>query len=128
MSRKARIKVRFNLAKGINYMKWKVAFPNGETIYFNPTEIQLVMINCELKNNKKLAEKIYNGAHKQVCAWIFCEQVKVNTHGFNQSDIKGTKLSYNPRLTPNWNLNGINVDGMKYNRIESVDYGLYIIQ
>lgn len=127
MPRKARIKVRFNLAKGPNYFKWKVVYPDGTTSYFHPTSVQLVMDKCELRNNQKVAEKIYNGAHKEVCAWVLCEEIKIFTYNFNQSDVKGTRLRYNPRVTPNWDLNGMNMDGMRFNRIESVDYGLYLI-
>ena len=29
----ARIKVRFNLGRGANFMKWKVQYPNGEVQY-----------------------------------------------------------------------------------------------
>ena len=32
-----RIKVRFNLGRGQNYLKWKVVYPNGDVEYISPT-------------------------------------------------------------------------------------------
>ena len=123
----ASIKVRFNLGRGANYMKWKVSFPDGNTEYYSPTDVQLVLNNCQIKNYKSAAKKIFEGGTKVVCAWILCEDITIRTDGFNQSDVKGQRLRYNPRIDPNWVTDGINVDNMKFNRIESVDYGLYIM-
>ena len=53
-----KIKVRFNLGRGKNYMKWKVQYPSGNVEYFNPSDVQLILKNCQLKNNRKTAEKI----------------------------------------------------------------------
>jgi len=30
------IKVRFNLGKGVNYMKWKIEYPDGRVLYSDP--------------------------------------------------------------------------------------------
>ena len=122
-----RIKVRFNLGRGKNFMKWKVQYPNGEVEYYDPTSTQLVMVNCQLRNHKKVAEKIYNGGEKVVCAWVLCESIVINTNKFLQLDTYCHRIKYNPRVQPNWLLNGEIVDNQKYEQIGSVDFGLYKI-
>ena len=77
MARLKRIKVRFNLGRGKNYMKWKIQYPNGNILYYNPSEVQFVMTNCQLRNYKKVAEKIFNGGNKVVCAWVLCEEINI---------------------------------------------------
>ena len=124
-----RIKVRFNLSRGKNYMKWKIEYPSGEVEYCSPTDTQLTMKTCQLKNNKKTAEKIFNGEHKTVCAWILCEDIQVVYDKFKQLDVdpSNIQLKYNPRITPNWVLNKMtDADGFKFNEIGTVDYKLYV--
>jgi hypothetical protein len=127
MSKIKRTKIRFNLGRGVNYLKWKINHPNGVVEYLKPTDVQLVMTKCELVNNKKISKEIFNGAHKRICAWILCEKLHIKRSEFNQSDITGYNLMFNPRKEPNWVLNGVNVDGTKINKIESIDYKLYVI-
>ena len=124
---KQRIKVRFNLSRGENYMKWKVTYPDKRVEFFSPTEVQLVMNKCHLKNHRKVAQKIFDGGEKVVCAWVLCEEIKVLTHGFNQTDLNpdAKLVKYNPRVKPNWVMGDTVVDDVKFNRIESVDFGLY---
>ena len=121
----ARIKVRFNLGRGINYMKWKVTYTDGTVDFFKPTETQLVLKGAQLKNHKSVAKKIYEGGEKVVCAWILCDEIEVLTNNFEQSDLQGEQLRYNPRVQPNWMLNGIIVDDARFTRIDSVDFKLY---
>jgi hypothetical protein len=104
-------KVRFNLGAGKNYMKWKVEGPYG-VAYYSPDEIQIVMSNCQLKNQKKTAQKILEGAHKTVCAWIKCEHLIITENkAFNEGS--AIQLKYNPRVLPNWFINeGENADNM----------------
>jgi len=118
------IKVRFNLGTGKNYMKWKIEYPDGKVEYLRPTDVQLVMSDCTLKNYKKTAEKIFNGADKTVCAWVLCKEIEIRKENF-ESDNEN-KIRYNPRVQPNWIFNGEIVDGKKFDSIISVDYGLYI--
>ena len=71
-----RIKVRFSLQRGENYMKWKVINSDGTTTYYSPCDVQMIMRGCTLKNNRKLSEKIFNGTStKNVCGWILCESI-----------------------------------------------------
>lgn len=121
-----RIKVRFNLGKGQNYMKWKVEYPDGNVEYHRPTDVQLVMTDCILRNHRKTAQKIYAGGEKVVCAWILCGDIQIRTGGFISDN--ENRVRYNPRVQPNWVLNGEIVDGRKFDEVFSVDYGIYVQQ
>ena len=120
-----RIKVRFNLGRGKNFMKWKVQYPNGVVEYYDPSDTQLVMTRCQLRNHKGVAQKIFNGGEKVVCAWVLCESIDVRKETFIQFDVNCDRLRYNPRVQPNWLLNGVVADNQHIDMIGSVDYGLY---
>jgi len=139
-SKKRKIKVRFNLGRGKNYMKWKVEDENG-TEYHNPQNVMLIMNNCILKNNKKVAEKIFNGENKSVCAWILCEFIEIffstgdkpspeiNSGKRKYNLYRGSQLLYNPRKIPHWTYdNSINLDKREYENIYSVGNQLFINQ
>jgi hypothetical protein len=124
-----KIKVRFNLSRGKNYMKWKITYPSGVVEYCSPTSTQLIMSNCILKNNRKTAEKIMTGQHKTVCAWILCETIQVKYGSFNVYDIDPTyvRVSYNPRVNPFWVYDkSTPADGFKFGEIASVDSRLFV--
>ena len=121
------IKVRFNLGRGKNYMKWKVQHPDGAVEYHSPSDVQLLMHECTLKNNKSTAQKIFDGGEKVVCAWILCKSIAIKREEFIQVDLSGERVRYNPRVTPHWMLNGENVDGMSVDKLVSVDFGVYKI-
>lgn len=112
-------KVRFNLGKGKNYMKWKIEGPEGVS-YYDPDEIQIVMHECQLKNQQKTALKILAGAHKTVCAWVKCTSVEIQEPNTVSWD-SFINLNYNPRVFPHWFINnGENIDGMVLKQVVSV--------
>jgi len=117
------IKVRFNLSRGVNYLKWKVEYPDGNVMYYYPTGVQLVMGDCTLKNYKKVAEKIHNGANKSVCAWVLCKTLELKFDNFITDNT--TQVKYNPRVQPNWIINGEVSDGKKLNSIHSIGHSLF---
>lgn len=101
MAKSLNIKVRFNLSAGKNYMKWKVEYPDRKPEYYDPNEFQLVLGGCILKNHKKTAEKIHEGANKTVCAWVLCQHISICKAG--TVDVYGLpQIKYNPRVRPNW--------------------------
>jgi len=121
------IKVRFNLGRGKNYMKWKIQHPDGKIEYHSPSEVQLVMDDCILKNYKSVSQKIFEGGNKTVCAWILCKSLAIKKSEFIQGDLNGERIRYNPRVTPNWMLGDSNADGMSVDKLVSVDFGVYKI-
>jgi len=107
-------------------MKWKVEYPDGKVEYLHPTDVQLVMTGCKMKNHRKTAQKIFDGGTKTVCAWVLCESIQIRKEGFDLDN--ENRIRYNPRVQPNWTLNGRVVDGEEFDKIISVDYGLYVQQ
>jgi len=134
-------KVRFHLAKGKNYMKWQITGTNESptsinnkiVFYADPEEVCLYMLNSKLVNHHSTAQKINCGANKSVCAWIECENLviyrddtaggKANINYINKVVRKThMKLSYNPRVTPNWvGHNNTNMD--KAENLNIFSYG-----
>lgn len=121
---KNKFQVRFNLGAGENFMKWKVTSPNGKAKYYEPNDVTLYMEDCKLVNHKGTAQKIYDGANKTVCAWVECANVVVYHKMPNDFVEGGAKVSYNPRVTPNWVMDGENVDKKKVGNLVSLDRSL----
>jgi len=120
-----KIKVRFNLGRGKNYMKWKIQSKSGVEYHY-PADVQLIMKGCQLKNNRKTAEKIFNGENKDVCAWVLCDSIDIKFDNFEKVWVKD-KLSYNPRKQPHWVWNGWDVDNKRIDEIITIDYGMYAV-
>lgn len=125
-NQKRKIKVRFNLGKGENYMKWKIEYYFGSKVvkYLSPEE-RFIMINCKLKNNRSKAEKIFNGETKSVCAWVLCENIEFLKE--KEINEKLEKINYNPKKNPFWyNETGKDIDNLEINEIYSINKNLYI--
>ena len=118
------IKVRFNLGAGINFMKWKIERPDGNVSYHSPKEVQLVMAGCVLKNQRSTALKIFQGANKTVCSWILCESIEIRVPTISKIN-ELDRVSYNPRVTPNWIFQGSVADGTRFNNLVSLDNKVY---
>lgn len=102
-------KVRFNLGRGKNYMKWKIEHSEG-TVYLSPDEVNLKMTNARLRNQKGTADKINQGNNKTVCSWILCDEVQVT-----KLQYFGEQIRYNPRVNPFWtDESDNNIDGTSY--------------
>lgn len=128
-------KVRFNLGRGINYMKWQVIHV-GSLVglkafksvvgYYDPADYQLIMYNCKLYNVPRVAEKIFSGSHKTVCAWVSCEDIDIAPVSF-AVDTSGLKsISYNPKKLPYWTLENKNVDNKKYSCLLTFNNKVYL--
>lgn len=118
-------KIRFNLGRGENYLKWKVTSPNGGVNYYEPNKVCLHMENCKLVNQQGTAKKIHDGANKTVCAWIESETVTI----FEPSNIgQGIKVSFNPRVQPNWVCDGEIVDKGRFDVLYTHESGVYQIR
>lgn len=110
-----RIKVRFHLGAGDNFMHWRVEYPNGDVEFINPETTHMVLYDCQLHNQKGVAKRINDGGEKVVCAWVWCESISMRF----MVD-KGTPVTYNPRVEPNWVFNGKNADNMKFGRLQTI--------
>jgi len=124
-------KVRFHLGQGENYRHWQVTSPDGTREFYNPEEYIIRMENARLHNNCKVAEQIYKGRNKTVCAWIVCENVVVKSllsYLFSESPSSAGKpeLIYDPRKNPHWLENGENVDFKRYSRLLTDECGVFV--
>jgi hypothetical protein len=118
----SKYKIRFNLGRGENYLKWKVTSPNGDVNYYEPNNVCLHMENCKLVNQQGTAKKIHDGANKTVCAWIESETVTI----FEPLNIaQGIKVSFNPRVQPNWVCDGEIVDKGRFDVLYTHESGVY---
>ena len=123
--KKQKIRVRFHLARGENYMKWQVRH-GKEVRYFEPEDFDLRIANCILKNKPSDAERIYTGENKRVCAWINCESVEVYDSRESSCPLKNC-VRYNPRVAPYWSdSDGNNIDNQSFDVICSVDRSLFV--
>jgi hypothetical protein len=111
-----KIKVRFNLGKGKNFMKWKIE-ADGKSEYYCPNEYNLYMYGCQLKNQRSTAEKIHQGANKSVCAWILCDTIMLAQNV--ELPEANTRLTYNPRVRPNWMAGDVLADNATFDSIWS---------
>ena len=118
----SKYKIRFNLGRGENYLKWKVTSPNGDVNYYEPNNVCLHMENCKLVNQQGTAKKIHDGANKTVCAWIESETVAI-LEPLNIA--QGIKVSFNPRVQPNWVCDGEIVDKGRFDVLYTHESGVY---
>jgi len=124
-----RIKVRFNLGRGKHYMKWKIQSKSGVE-YHSPKDVDLVLKNCQLKNNRKVAERIFKGENKDVCAWILCESITIREPIMPPNAIIGEyreqQIKYNPRINPYWSIMGECVDNNIYDELHTIGKNIFI--
>ena len=122
---KNKYQIRFNLGTGENYMKWKITSPKGNVQYLEPTEVTIFMENCKLVNQKASATKIYEGANKVVCAWVEADNV-TTYHKMPNDFVEGGKaVTYNPRVTPNWVMEGADVDKQNVGDLITIDRNIF---
>lgn len=94
-------RLRYHLARGKNYRHWQLKGTKKEPIYFDPEYTSFILKNVKLYNKKNVAQKIYGGANKDVCAWLSISgRVMVSPSEIDVS--KMTEVSYNPREVPFW--------------------------
>lgn len=117
--------VRFNLGLGKNYQKWRVRYSDGVIKFFDPKEVSITMRGVKLVNHKKAANRIFDGGYKTVCAWLSCDEVTIGVASDDNIDVD--KLSYNPRVIPNWVSGGNNVDGCEYGELLTSGRNIFII-
>lgn len=115
-------KLRFHLAAGPNYKMWQVK--NGKNVvYYDPEKVDILMYGCRLKNRRSIAERIFAGEDKSVCAWVDCKDVVIKM----RMPLVGPaiQLSYNPRVKPFWVENNVDVDNRLYQFLHTSGRGIY---
>ena len=117
----SKYKVRFNLGRGENFMKWKVTFPDESVEYYDPDTHTIIMSGCKLRNSPATAQKIHDGANKTVCAWIDADNVSVTNRDYQILWNVDKELRFNPREQPHWTYVGDipNIDNKQIDLIVS---------
>ena len=65
--------VRFHLGAGEFYKHWQVKdLSTKDIIYYNPKLFYFVMHDCELKNKRNKAEKVFSSQRRDVCGYVRC--------------------------------------------------------
>ncbi len=119
-------RIRFHLQHGPNYLQWQVRRRNTIISYHEPDSTHIVMSGCILKNITYMANKFHNGAAKDVCAWVECENYHL-LGGIPESEC-GSEIRFNPRIAPYWtDSEGMNIDNTSYAGIISVGRRLYVL-
>lgn len=123
------IRVRFNLGRGCNFMKWKIEnMDTGEIQYVDPEDTSLVLYTVRLDNRKEAAKDIHSGANKYPCAWMTAEQVtiisKYETYPFDVDSM--IQIQYNPKVNPFWSNDGKDIDKSLHKTIVTKGNKVYI--
>lgn len=104
----SKIRLRYHLGRGENYKHWQIRNRDGSVEYVHPDDMVVALSNARLHNRRKVADKIYQGENKTVCAWIDCEILakgRTIPRDLHLND-SWEKAYYNPRETPHWTLFG----------------------
>lgn len=119
-------KIRFHLGAGSNFQNWQIK--NGKDVsYYDPGKFSILAIDCKLKNYPKIAQRIFDGENKTVCAYIQAKYVIIIE---NMGEIKPPheKISFNPKKFPHWiNSMGENLDNKEYSNIITKNRETFII-
>lgn len=125
-------RLRYHLGKGPNFMKWQVRNKKLNLVdYFDPNSFVYTCKNGKLNNSSRTAQKIHDGDNKTVCSWISYEEMgSVNETLISSRHAHGglTRISYNPRLQPNWisyDSPDTNIDGFEGN-VYIINKTLYV--
>lgn len=90
-------------------MKWQVRI-DKIVMYLEPSEVSITMENAVLMNHRNVAQRIYDGENKTVCAWVRCTAIHINPSEDGVSP-NGWEVKFNPRVLPYWaDENGVNLD------------------
>lgn len=115
---------KVHLGKGLYYGWFQLkSLKTGETHYIKPDVECIALFNCKLKNRKKTAQKIFDGASREVCAWIECEWFELVTKKQAVSVLTddAVKISYNPKNAPFFcDQDGRDIDGTFFDRVVSI--------
>ena len=94
-------KVRFHLGAGSHFKHWQVKTKDSIS-YYDPEKNYIVMNNCRLHNNPKVAEKVLKNQVRDVCGWVECEGLIVHTYDHNHEFEIKQRIIYDPKITPFW--------------------------
>jgi len=122
------IAIRRDLKKGKTFGYWQISECKtrsklGRAVeYIDGTKYSLILKGCYLHNSVATAKKIHNGAYRERCAWIVCESYEI----IPIKDIDGIEISYNPKKSPHYISNEVNIDKTEHELIQTINYKMYV--
>lgn len=117
-------KLKFYLARGSHYRCWQIRGNNKEELYFNPDKYSLILTDCLLTNKINVAQKTFNGANRQPCAWVKCSKY-CEVRPIEDLD-RYQQIHYNPKVAPYWrDGRGNNIDSHKYTSVITAGSKIY---
>lgn len=128
----AKFNVRFHLGAGPHFMFWQIkanadlskANADLSITYLDPKTTEFTIYGAKLCNQQKTAQKIHDGAHKTVCAWISCDRIEVGPITRANTDL--SPCLYNPRKCPHWtNDRGENLDKKEFEKLFVIGNKVY---
>jgi hypothetical protein len=85
--------------------------------FYEPSEVTIFMEGCKLRNSPLLAQRIFDGATKDVCAWVDAKEVTVVPLPIKNIMSTSKVLHFNPKVLPYWNSDKLNIDNEQYVRL-----------
>jgi hypothetical protein len=117
-------KIAFHLRNGANFRQWQIKDASNHATYINPETHDIVMYDCNLRNQKGTSLRIFNGAEKQRGAWVECAMYEIVSKDNYTSDVE---VRFNPRVCPTWVVGGLSEqDGRRIFVIKTNGRKLYI--
>jgi len=126
--------IRRDLKKGPTYGHWQISECKtrsklGKAIeYIDGTKYSLLLDECYLHNSVATAKRVHEGAYRERCGWIVCKSYKIVPNEENLSHVQACcpEVSYNPKKSPHYLCDGVNVDKTEHELIQTVNYQLYV--
>ncbi len=125
--------IRRHLGKGKHFGWWQIReyitnAKQGEIVeYIDPDKFCIIFRTCFLYNRPKTAQKIFDGAYKQPCAWICAgSYMKEPANATEIIDDYPSLLEYNPKKSIHWTSWNVNMDGVEHEFIYTKGTKLYI--
>ena len=102
-------KVRFHLSDGAHYKHWQIrTLIKGQkdlVEYADPSQVQLELVTCVLKNNRKRAEKVLADQVRDVCGWVLCQHVIFSFLPKDFTPVDNLdRIVYDPKINPYWKM------------------------
>jgi hypothetical protein len=124
---------RIHLQSGEYHGFWQVRdLPPRPEVWYLAREGNVVFLyDCVLRNRKAVAQRIYEGAAKNTCAWIYASEYSVcpEREAGNIRLDSLTPLFYNPREAPFWtDVKGKNIDNSEFKRIVLFEGDVYAVE
>ena len=118
-------KIRYNLQNGIYKNHWQVKYKNKIINYYDPKDNIIKIYDCFLFNNIKIANKIFSGSSKTVCAYIKFSRMELLINSKNI--LNSQKINYNPKVLPYWHFSFSNesLDSVEFKELYLTDKGVF---